>query len=191
MTFEGYFTQQDDFLENKLGITDAEELRKAEENIVALRMAEVISNPPRGKKDFKYLKSIHRKLFSDIYAFAGSVRTIDIAKGKSAFCYVQNIDGEQRRIFQNMDSIPWNKLSKDEFADNLAVLSADLNALHPFREGNGRALRTYLILFSAHYGYHLDFSAVENEVLMEADICAFYGALDMLKEIYRDIITKN
>lgn len=191
MTFEGYFTQQDDFLENKLGITDAEELRKVEESIVALRMAEIISNPPSGKKDFKYLRSVHRKLFSDLYAFAGKVRTIDIAKGKSAFCYAQNIDGEQLRIFENVDSVPWNKLSKDDFADKLAVLSADLNALHPFREGNGRALRTYLILFAARYGYHLDFGAIDNEMLMNADIRAFYGDLDLLKEIYKDIITEN
>ena len=188
MSFEGYFTGHDDFLENKLGITDAEELRKLEESIVALRMAEIISKPPKGKKDFKYLKSIHRKLFSDIYAFAGKVRTIDIAKGKSAFCYVHNIDSEQDRIFANADAVPWSKLSKDDFADRLAVLSADLNALHPFREGNGRTLRTYLILFAARYGYHLDFGAVENDALMEADIRAFYGDLNMLKDIYRDIL---
>lgn len=191
MIFEGYFTQQDDVLENKLGITDSEELRRAEERIVPIRMAEITSKPPKGKKDFKYLKSIHRKLFYDIYSFAGKVRTMDIAKGKSAFCYVQNIDSEQQRIFLNVSSIPWNRLSRDDFVDNLTILSADLNALHPFREGNGRALRTYLILLAGQYGYHLDFGAVENEALMEADIRAFYGDLDMLKNIYSDIISDN
>ena len=191
MSFEGYFTLQEDVLKNNLGITDPEVLREVEETIVSLRMAEIISQPPRWQRDFKYLKAIHRKLFSDIYTFAGKVRTVDIAKGKSAFCYVQNIDGEQQRIFANMNQIVWNKLTKDDFADKLAVFSADLNALHPFREGNGRALRTYLILFAARYGYHLDFSAIENEVLMEADIRAFYGDLDMLKEVYKDIITEN
>ena len=191
MSFEGYFTQQDDVLKNKLGITDPEVLREVEETIVSLRMAEIISQPPRWQRDFKYLKAIHRKLFSDIYTFAGKVRTVDIAKGKSAFCYVQNIDSEQQRIFANMNQIVWSKLTKDDFADKLAVFSADLNALHPFREGNGRALRTYLILFASRYGYYLDFSAIENEILMEADIRAFYGDLDMLKEIYKDIITEN
>ena len=191
MSFEGYFTQQDDVLKNKLGITDPEVLREVEETIVSLRMAEIISQPPRWQRDFKYLKAIHRKLFSDIYTFAGKVRTVDIAKGKSAFCYVQNIDSEQQRIFANMNQIAWSKLTKDDFADKLAVFSADLNALHPFREGNGRALRTYLILFAARYGYYLDFSAIENEILMEADIRAFYGDLDMLKEVYKDIITEN
>ena len=192
MTFEGYFSQQDDILKNKLGISDPALLREVEETIVSLRMAELISQPPRWQKDFKYLKAVHRKLFSDIYSFAGKVRTVDIAKGKSAFCYVQNIDSEQHRIFSNMNQLAWNKLTKNDFADKLAVFSADLNALHPFREGNGRALRTYLILFAARYGYYLDFSAVEHESLMEADIRAFYGDLNMLKAIYRDIlITAN
>ena len=86
--FEGYFTEQDDVLENKLGITDPAELKQVESTIVALRTSEILQKPPRGKMDYAYLKKLHAKLFSDIYAFAGKTRTVDIAKGGSAFCYV-------------------------------------------------------------------------------------------------------
>ena len=85
MSFEGYFTERDEVLENKLGITDPGELHALEAEVVAIRMAELLSSPPKGKMDFVYLKRIHRKLFSDLYQMAGQVRTVDMAKGGSTF----------------------------------------------------------------------------------------------------------
>ena len=63
MMFDGYFTQQDDVLENKLGITDPAEMKQAEAAIVAVRTNEVLQNPPVGKMDYTYLKHLHQKLF--------------------------------------------------------------------------------------------------------------------------------
>lgn len=68
MMFDGYFTEQDDVLENKLGITDPVELKQIESAVVALRTSEVLQKPPKGKMDYAYLKSLHAKLFSDLYA---------------------------------------------------------------------------------------------------------------------------
>lgn len=189
MSFEGYFTEHDDVLENYLGISDPEEMAKVESEFVPLRMAELLANPPGGELGMPYLCEIHRRLFSDLYPMAGKVRTVDIAKGKSVFCYVQYIDDEQRRIFRAMRQNFAHPLSQEDFAGQIAMLSADLNALHPFREGNGRAIRTFLTILAQRHNYQLDFSRLEHERLVEADTRAFYGEFQPLIELYERIIT--
>ncbi len=192
MSFEGYFTEHDDVLENKLGITDPEELKTIESEIVAIRMSEVLAKPPKGELDFQYLKRIHRKLFSDIYTMAGKIRTVDIAKGGSVFCYVRFLDDEQQRIFGTMKTLFSNRdIPKESFVESLSVLSADLNALHPFREGNGRAIRTFLIILCMRHHYHLDFGKAETDRIMNADISAFHGDLTLLKQLYMEILDQE
>ena len=185
MMFEGYFTEQDDVLENKLGITDPVELKQVESTIVALRTSEILQKPPKGKMDYAYLKRLHAKLFSDIYAFAGQTRTVDIAKGGSAFCYVQFIEDEQQRIFAGLAKEFIPGMDRDSFIEKLVRLSSD-----PFREGNGRTTRLFLILLARRYHFDLDFDAVDSEQMMLADILAFQGDLWPLTELYQEIVTE-
>lgn len=189
MMFEGYFTQQDDVLENKLGISDPVQLKEAEAAIVAVRANEILQNPPAGVMDYSYLKELHRRLFSDIYDFAGTTRTVDIAKGGSAFCYVQFIEDEQKRIFAGLRKNFSARISRAEFIARLVVPSADLNALHPFREGNGRTLRLFYTLLARRCGFHLSYDAVESEQMMLADVRAFQGDFALLTEVYEMIVS--
>ena len=185
-----YFTQQDDILKNKLGITSPEKMKKLEAEVVPLRMAEILANPPRGKMDFAYLKQIHFSLFHDLYYIAGQVRTVDIAKGDSVFCYSQNIESQQVQIFNHFNSNPQpGDLTAEALSRQLSWLSSELNALHPFREGNGRAIRTFLILFSLRCGFHIDYSQIAQASLLEADIRAFQGDLSSLNHLYYDHLT--
>lgn len=190
MMFEGYFTEQDDVLENKLGITDPAELKQIESAIVALRTSEILQKPPKGKMDYAYLKKLHAKLFSDIYAFAGQTRTVDIAKGDSAFCYVRFIEDEQQRIFARLAKEFTPRMDRNSFIEKLVRLSSDLNVLHPFREGNGRATRLFLTLLAQRHHFDLDFDAVDSEQMMQADILAFQGDLRPLTELYQEIVTE-
>ena len=191
MTFDGYFTQQDDVLENKLGITDPDQLKQAEAAIVAVRTNEILQNPPKGEMDDSYLKQLHYKLFSDIYHFAGMTRTVDIAKGGSAFCYVQFLEDEQRRIFAEVRRNFSAKMEKTAFVSHLVALSADLNALHPFREGNGRTLRLYYTLLAQRFGFTIAYDEVEPEKMMQADIQAFRGDFALLTEVYEAIVKQG
>jgi len=191
MTFDGYFTQQDDVLENKLGITDPDQLKQAEAAIVAVRTNEILQNPPKGKMDYFYLKQLHHKLFSDIYHFAGMTRTVDIAKGGSAFCYVQFLEDEQRRIFAEVRRNFSEKMEKTAFVSHLVALSADLNALHPFREGNGRTLRLYYTLLAQRFGFTIAYDEVEPEKMMLAEIQAFRGDFALLTEVYEAIVKQG
>lgn len=191
MTFDGYFTQQDDVLENKLGITDPDQLKQAEAAIVAVRTNEILQNPPKGEMDDSYLKQLHYKLFSDIYHFAGMTRTVDIAKGGSAFCYVQFLEDEQRRIFAGVHRDFSTKMGKTAFVSRLVALSADLNALHPFREGNGRTLRLYYTLLAQRFGFTIAYDEVEPEKMIQADIQAFHGDFALLTEVYEAIVKQG
>lgn len=191
MNFEGYFTERDDVLENRKGITDPVEMEAMEEIAVPVRAMELLTSPPEGKMDFDYLKRIHMHLFSDLYPMAGQVRTVDIAKAGSVFCYARFIDDEQRRIFANLaQRFGGEPMPREEFISALATLSADLNALHPFREGNGRAIRMFLVLLAARCGYHLDFESVPIEDVHRADIAGFRGDLTPLEGLYSTILSE-
>lgn len=188
-TMTDYFTGHDDVLENKLGIDDPELLRKAESDIVFVRLVEFSRKPIQGAFDFAHLKAIHKHLFSDIYAVAGKVRTVDLAKNGSVFCYVQNIDNMQQEIFDRLKRENYLQgLEKKDFILKLAELSGDLNALHPFREGNGRTIRCFLMQLANEAGYELLYENAEKDELLQADITAFGGNLQRLLDLYEKII---
>lgn len=153
------------------------------------RLAELSAKPITGRFDFSHLLAIHNRLFSDIYPMAGKVRTVDMAKQGSVFCYVQNIDYMQREIFSDLERKNHLRgLEKRQFIEALAKLSGDLNALHPFREGNGRAIRTFLSQLAAHAGYTLSFDKVQSTELLQADIAAFSGNTAPLTALYERIV---
>lgn len=184
-----YFTEHDDVLENKLGITNADILKEAESKIVTLRLVELPLQKPMGDFDFQHLKNLHYYLFSDIYPFAGQIRQIDIAKGGSVFCYVQNIETMQEVIF---DSLKKEHVlvgfEKEMLVQRLAYYAGELNALHPFREGNGRTIRAFLNLIAQNAGFTMHFSLANAEELLEADIATFAGDLKPLVKVYENII---
>ena len=182
-----YFTSHDDILENKLGITDPNALKQLEEEIVSFRTAEIFSSFHVEAFDFECLKEIHRRLFSDLYEFAGQVRVVDMKQGDNAvpFCYVQFIASEQKRIFDSLrQEVEFVGAEREVFVKKLAWLASELNALHPFRDGNGRAIRCFLVLLAANAGYELDYSRVTKEELIEADIRAFCGEIGELENVY-------
>ena len=87
-----------DVLRNKLGIHDSDELSSAEAGITLLRIMDLARNPVAGKFDSDHLREIHRRLFSDIYDWAGEYRTVEISKGLP-FCYCANIQTSLDSLF--------------------------------------------------------------------------------------------
>ncbi len=178
-----YFTD-DTVIFNKLGIEDENELKKAEEEIVAARMVEVLEKPIGGNFDFSMLKKIHEKLFFDLYDFAGKVRTVRIAKESSVFCYPEFIDEYQKEIFRSLQNQNYLiDMRKDEFIKQYAILTGELNALHPFREGNGRAIRIFLKQLAENAGWYVAYEDMNAEELLNADITSFNGDSTPLMEL--------
>lgn len=188
-----YFVDGDNVIENKLGIVDSHQFMLAEQDITAKKSAMLLGESSN-IFDFDYLKHIHKVLFEDIYGFAGQIRTVDIAKpGASApFAHAEYIESEAERIFSNLSDKKYLiNMDLQTFVHEVADLSAELNALHPFRDGNGRTIRLFLILLADYAGYLLDYSQVSAEELINADKVAFEGNSDLLYEMYNKITFKT
>ncbi|MFO0955287.1 MAG: Fic family protein [Candidatus Saccharibacteria bacterium] len=186
-----YFTDDDSVLENKLGISDPKALQDAEQDIVTKKTARLLTEKPPTQFDFNYLKYLHKILFEDIYDFAGKIRTVDIAKADSSvpFAHAPFIIVEGERIFEDLRGKQYlADLGKQTFIKEITRLAAELNALHPFREGNGRTIRLFLILLADHAGYLLDYSQVSAGELIDADKRAFEGGMDPLLNVYQKVV---
>jgi Protein involved in cell division len=184
-----YFVDGDDILKNKLGIFDSQQFRVAEQDITAKKTACLLDEAPT-IFDFEYLRHIHKVLFENIYSFAGQIRTVDIAKpeAKVPFAHAKFIESGSERIFSDLQNKNYLVgIDKQLFVREIANISADLNALHPFREGNGRTIRLFLILLADHAGYLLDYSQVSAKELINADKLAFEGNSGSLYAMYKKI----
>lgn len=126
-------------LENKLGLTNQVELAKAEEKLSKQKAKELYDS---GKINgievgtFKGLSEIHDFLFSEIYDFAGKIRTVNIAKGNFRFAPVMYLEHSLKHI----DQMPQTSF------DEIIKKYVEMNIAHPFREGNGRSTRIWLDL---------------------------------------------
>lgn len=181
----------DDTLNNKLGITDPTVLHNTEEHIVALKTASLLDSEAPFVPDLSFLRHIHNVLFEDLYDFAGNFRTVDITKPDSAipFAYARFLNGEAARIFNDLAQKNYlADLPSNAFTQAVASLAAELNALHPFRDGNGRTIRLFLILLASRAGYIIDYSRVGASEIIQADKAAFEGNDKILVDLYRKII---
>ena len=137
-----------DVLRNKAELTDANELDAYEGELSTLRSLEILEKPIEGQFDLAHLQKIHLALFQDIYDWAGEIRTVDISRGNSRFANVRFIESAAHEIFNRLARENWLKhLDPNALSERLAHYLSEINALHPFREGNGRAGR------AGHEGY--------------------------------------
>ena len=131
-----------DVLINKLDIHDKAELKQAEEEFTAVKQMALLQEPIKGRFTKTHLFRIHRFLFEDVYPFAGHIRKEQISKGDTMFYPPDLIDRELERVFKNIHS---KKLlaeqDEEKQIQNLSQTMAELNIIHPFREGNGRSTR--------------------------------------------------
>jgi cell filamentation protein len=126
-------------LRNLLGITDAAELARAEAALSASRLIDLERRRLPGRYDLAHLQAFHRCILGDVYDWAGQLRTVSIAKG-SVFCLPQHLESYTADVFGRLAAADRPRgLARDPFITALAGFLADVNALHPFREGNGRA----------------------------------------------------
>ncbi len=170
-------------LKNKLNITDDEELKKVEREITSLRTAQLMQKPLKGKFDFEYLKVIHKFLFGDIYEWAGKVRSVNISKGNQ-FCRCEFIAEQMTEIMNKLKRESYLQgLDKQKLAERLAYYIGEINAIHPFREGNGRSQRMFVELLALHNGYKLDFAKISNEEMLEASMQTFNLQYEMMTNL--------
>lgn len=153
-------------LPNKLGITDYDQLARAERAFSDLRTFELRLQPVAGRFDFAHYKQIHARLLGDVYDWAGHNRDYQTQRGFSVFARPDFIESEGTRIFTRLAKDNFLRgLDANTFADKAAKLGADLNALHPAIDGNGRTTRLFLEQLGTQAGHPLDFSRFAREDL--------------------------
>ena len=162
-------------LKNKLDIRDPVLLRKVEADLSTARQAEIFRTPVVGHFTVTHLCNIHRKLLGDVYSFAGHFRREDIAKGTTRFVTYSQIKEKLQRLLGQLQQEKWlENVPFEAFAARSAYYMAELNYIHPFREGNGRAIREFMRLLFLHNGYVVQWDAVDVEALLNAMIDSVY-----------------
>ena len=158
-------------LKNKLNIKDNKLLKTAEEEITLIKQMELLKNPIKGNFLKAHLMNIHKFIFEDIYSFAGKIRREQISKTDTLFYPPNLIDRELDKVFVKIKEKNMLKETDEEkIFDNLAYVMAELNIIHPFREGNGRSVREFIRLMAKRMGYDLNWGNVDREELLEASI---------------------
>ncbi|RXH17452.1 Fic/DOC family protein [Bradyrhizobium guangzhouense] len=172
-------------LKNKLGLEARRDLDAFEAEIVAQRAEEAL---PIGKLTYAHYRAIHRHLFQDVYDWAGNIRTVRISKGGSMFCYPESIDREMSTLFGSLARQKQFKgLTVEVFAMRAAHFLAELNAIHPFREGNGRTQLTFLTLLAETAGHPLAIERLDPDEVMKAMIESFGGEEKRLADVILDL----
>jgi cell filamentation protein len=165
-------------LRNKLDLIDAGQLARMERLFVTQRAAEGI---PSGGFDLAHLRAIHRHLFQDIYEWAGDVRTVEIAKGGHQFQFRRFIETGMQDIYQRLERANFLRgLGRAEFAAAAGRIMGDVNYVHPFREGNGRAQLFYLERLAEQAGHPMDLARLNPRRWIEASRASHGGDYELM-----------
>lgn len=137
--------------------------------------------PAAGQFDVAHLQSIHRYIFQDVYEWAGQFRTVNIARsGQFYSAFPQQIVPSLERLLGDLSR------EKQIFTSRAAFYMGELNAIHPFRDGNGRRQREFIRQLALRSGYSLDWSRVTREQMYEASHRSFkagdHGGLERVLE---------
>ena len=158
-------------LKNKLNIRENKLLKTAEEEITLIKQMELLKNPIKGNFSKAHLMNIHKFIFEDIYSFAGKIRREQISKADTMFYPPNLIDRELDKVFAKIkEKNMLRETDEEKVFDNLAYVMAELNIVHPFREGNGRSIREFIRLMAKRMGYDLNWGNIDKDELLEASI---------------------
>lgn len=176
-------------LVNKFDIRDEEKLNEVESVIVSAKYAEWMKAPKSEAFDFAHYKAIHHFLFSDLYDWAGQVRTVNISKKGTMFTAVADIEEQASLIFKRLKECNYFRdLPHDKFVEEIVDFYCTTNALHPFREGNGRTQRAFLTQLIRSAGHDINFADMDTDLLIIATIQSAQGVTDLLQNIFSESI---
>lgn len=185
MSFEAYDAFEDPYaypgtsvLRNRLDIHDQATLDAFELEISLLRSEEPL---PQGSFDTAHYRNVHRHLFQDVYNWAGQYRTVRTSKGGNVFCYPENIPAQMDALFLKLRGGEiFRSGSLDQFVSDITQFLGELNAIHPFREGNGRSQLVFVGLIGAPFDRPFDFQKLNRDTFMPAMIASYSGNRQLL-----------
>lgn len=175
--WDDYFIPGTTVFRNKLGATDAADLAAREEFAAQVRLVELAEDPVHGRFDYDHMKEIHRRIFQDVYGWAGQERVgpdtrmtkdgpdvVNYALGDPAaptvaYGYypgpgIASAAEHQYRLLEREQRL--TGLPREQFVERLAEHWGELNTIHAFREGNTRAQFVFFSELTDNAGYRLD-----------------------------------
>lgn len=171
-------------LVNLEDIRDPDELLERETELQVAAYEEMFTSFDEGvTPDLPFFYYLHHKLFSPLFVWAGLPRTVGISKGGTPFCPPQNIDGMMHALFAELEQERWLAgLNFDSFLERAGYYTCELNAIHPFREGNARAIRFYIDFLSAlTRGDIFDWTQTNADEYLQACVAGFRGDYTQMK----------
>jgi len=175
-------------LRNKLGLSATGELGTAEREITHAALIFLKESTVQPNYDLRHLCAIHRRIFGDIYDWAGQLRTVAIAKG-TWFCLPQYIESAAAEIFRALhgDNL-LRGLSRDMFTERLTYYLGEINAVHPFREGNGRAQRAFFEQLASDAGVILDWQHLDADRNIAASAAIMRGDPTLMRKMLDELV---
>ena len=186
------YTYPNGVLKNKHHIQDEKLLEELERITVATRIVQLRENPIKGNFDLAHLRKIHRHLFQDIYDWAGKIRTVDISKGNSRFCSYHLIQSYSETIAKKFKQQQWQDIAPEQFSEQSAYFLGEYNAVHPFREGNGRVIREMIGQLAKQNGYIIHWENItQDEMIKASEISTTLGNNQLLEKLIAKNLQSN
>ena len=158
---------------NVFGYTDYRQVQLVEAVFVSRRGAQLEDMGVTGSFDLAHLRAIHRFLFRDVFPWAGEFRVVNISKGNSTFGPAVHIAGA---LLDALEKLKGEGLlvglGSAELARRAAFYLGEINAIHPFREGNGRAQREFIRQLSVNASRPLSWAGFSQEAMVHASIAS-------------------
>jgi len=178
-------------LRNRLRITDPERLRQVEAGLSQAALADLAVRPLPGNYDLSHLRGFHREIFGDLYLWAGEIRTVAITR-TDMFCLPQHIESYAGEVFAALaNERHLRSLDRDTFIDRLTHYFAEVNAIHPFRDGNGRTQRAFFRQLSQAAGWRLDWSNLGPAGNASASMSSVRGDNQPLRSLLESLVTNR
>lgn len=165
---------------NKLNIRDPEVLMTKMRDVVPIRIAELERHPITSSMSSDYLKTIHRRLYGDIFSWAGEYRQSDLPDRPQA-CRSVHIPACVDALFDEL-KIEDFLSSSDDFCGRLAHYMTELLAIEPFRMGNEVCIRVLINSIAIMNGRYLDYSKASVSLMDIAVRRAIAGDMSQLEE---------
>ncbi|MGO9317280.1 MAG: Fic/DOC family protein [Terracidiphilus sp.] len=167
-----HFDYEHGILKNLPGYTTQAKLDKFEAAESAAANIRLKINPVKGSFDSAHIKEIHRRIFQNIYPWAGEFRQVNLRRSASYyFAMVQFMETNLKNTLAKLAAENHLKgLDAAAFASRAAYYLGELNTVHPFREGNGRTQREFIRELAAEAGHHINWNRVTRAQMVDASI---------------------
>jgi len=190
MTSDPYVYPATSTLRNRYELRDPDELASLEADLTTRRLAELAERPLPGRYDLPHLQAFHRRIFGDVYGWAGELRTVAIAKG-DLFALPQHIAPYLTDVLARLSAEDYLRgLDRHRLAERLAFYLAEINSVHPFREGNGRTQRAFIGQLAQDVGHRIAWERLDPERNIEVSQAAHRGNTEPLRALLADLIER-